>query len=159
MSNSEAPKINGFGEHKSVRKESVDEQPTQNGCTKEQMIDSLTNQMSNEISKKDQQVPSRLLSDHTKRLFEEANRAKAQWEGGIAALEHELDLLRRWKWVLNQKKTLPPLGMSRRVLPMQLIQRQKQQRRASTHSFAKKSNNFPSIYVLPKERRLTTKMR
>lgn len=75
----------------------MDEQPKQNGCIKEQMIDSLTMQMSNEISKKDQQAPSQILSDHTKRLFEEANRAKAEWEGSIAALEHELDLLRRWK--------------------------------------------------------------
>lgn len=86
---------------------SIVEQSKQNGCTNEQIIDSLTAQISNEISTKDQTIiPSTILSDHTKRLFDEANQSKAQWEGSVSALEHELEVMRKWRLVYLRSKKL-----------------------------------------------------
>ncbi|KAI6189660.1 PHD finger protein 10 [Aphelenchoides bicaudatus] len=93
----ETPKLNGSVEAQLVQHDFVDEKPKQNGCTNEQLLDTLTTNISNEMCKKDQPVPSQILSNHTMHLFEEANRAKSEWEGTIASLEHELDLMRRWK--------------------------------------------------------------
>jgi hypothetical protein len=45
-------------------------------------------------------VPSTILSNHTKRIFDEANRLKAEYGGCVASLEHELEILRKWRFVV-----------------------------------------------------------
>jgi len=84
------PKLNGVCERKSI--EGADEvlrfPAKENGTAKESPP---LQQTSIELK------PTNILSEHTDRLFKEANRAKAEWEGAVATLEHELDILRRWK--------------------------------------------------------------
>jgi hypothetical protein len=84
------PKLNGVCERKSI--ESADEvlrSPVkENGTAKDSPP---LQQTSIELK------PTNILSEHTDRLFKEANRAKAEWEGAVATLESELDILRRWK--------------------------------------------------------------
>lgn len=73
--------------------------PKQNGYMKEQSIDPPTAEVAIDLPEKEDSAPSRILTDHTKRLFEEANRLKAEWESGVVALEHELEVMRKWRWV------------------------------------------------------------
>lgn len=100
INNHHEVKLNGFIEHKNTNP--FDEPSENEECAKEQLIDSMTAQISNEVPNKDSNVaPSTILSEHTKRLFDEANRSKAEYEGGIAALEHELEIMRKWRYALR----------------------------------------------------------
>lgn len=106
-SNNEIEKING-----------IDYQPKQNGTIIEKIIETSVSENVN--------MPSIVLSNHTKRVFDEANRLKAEYGGCVASLEHELEILRKWRFVILEYSVMLDLEINKLRQPIALIRTRKQ---------------------------------